>query len=148
MIHEFDDFATAPSLIAAAPFLNGPTAIATAYRFVYDNLINVSLATMGTLGRRVGVPLHMVVVTDGFPTDANTRTEFNDNGGSVVFNSGVEVFAVGIGPASGDVGLTRLAWLTNQVSSNILRMTSTTDLASLPGVVALTNLSVCSFGEV
>lgn len=66
VIHNFDDVAAASSLIAGAPFLNSRTDTARAFRFVFDNLINIPDVT--TVGRRAGVDLRLVVVTDGSPT--------------------------------------------------------------------------------
>ena len=77
VVHDFDDVAVADGLIAAAPFLNSRTDTARAYRFVYDRLINVPDVT--TVGRRLGVPLRLVVVTDGLPTG-----KLGDGNGGVV----------------------------------------------------------------
>ena len=70
VIHNFDDVTDADGLIAAAPFLNARTDTARAYRFVFDKFINLNASGLAGVGRRINVPMSMVVVTDGFPTDA------------------------------------------------------------------------------
>jgi hypothetical protein len=71
LVHDFDDIGSATGLIAAAPYLNSETATASAYRFVFDTLINVS--NVSAIGRRLGVPVVLQVLTDGFPSDAGKR---------------------------------------------------------------------------
>lgn len=70
VVHNFADVASAPSLIAAAPFLNSRTDTARAFQFVYDNLISVPAASVG---RRPGVPTRLVSVTDGLSTGERER---------------------------------------------------------------------------
>jgi hypothetical protein len=65
VVHDFNQAAVAESLIGAAPFLNSRTDTARAFKFAFDNLINVSAASVG---RRPGLPLYFVTVTDGLPT--------------------------------------------------------------------------------
>jgi hypothetical protein len=65
VVHDFNQAAMADNLIVAAPFLNSRTDTARAFKFVFDNLINVSAASVG---RRPGIPLYFVTVTDGLPT--------------------------------------------------------------------------------
>jgi hypothetical protein len=55
----------------------------------------------------------------------------------------VEVFAVGVSNAAA-ARVDTLEWMTNDTIDNILLITDTQALASLPGVTSITNISSCS----
>ena len=75
-------------------------------------------------------------------TDSANRNQFNNRGGTVIFNSVDEVFAVGVTPAAA-VRVDTLEWATNGVLENVLLFPTVAELASEPALGQVLDVAVC-----
>jgi hypothetical protein len=139
LVAEFDDEATEAGILArieAAPFLQGSTQTGRAMRTAAQTL--VAPANASAVGRRVGTPAVVVVVTDGNTVESGSQFSTR---AQELFATGAMVYAVGAGLGVNQATLTAIA---NGNASNTLLLTSVEALQQLATANSVATASVCT----